>query len=55
MRKAFNILGLKPGASQELIKKAYRRLVKQYHPDIGGSADEFRKINDAYQQLMTKE
>ena len=51
-RKAFHILGLKPGSSQELIKKAYRRLVKQHHPDLGGSAEEFRKINDAYQLLM---
>ena len=52
---AFNILGLKLGASQELIKKAYRQLVKQHHPDLGGSAEEFRKINDAYQLLMRNE
>ena len=50
--EALHILGLKRGASQDSIKKSYRRLVKQHHPDLGGSADEFRKVNEAYQQLM---
>tara|TARA_E500000331_G_scaffold353437_1_gene404112 strand:- start:721 stop:1533 length:813 start_codon:yes stop_codon:yes gene_type:complete len=50
--EALHVLGLKPGASQDSIKKSYRRLVKQHHPDIGGSAEEFRKVNEAYQQLI---
>ncbi len=49
---ALRILGLKRGASQETIKQSYRRLVKLHHPDLGGSADKFRKISEAYQYLL---
>ncbi len=52
IREALDVLGLKRGASQDAIKKSYRRLVKNHHPDIGGSADEFRRINEAYQLLL---
>ena len=52
--EALLVLGLKRGASQDSIKKSYRRLVKQHHPDLGGSVDQFRKVNEAYQQLMMK-
>ena len=52
--EALRVLGLKHGASQDSIKKSYRRLVKQHHPDLGGSADQFRKVNEAYQQLIMK-
>ncbi|TCD56348.1 J domain-containing protein [Synechococcus sp. BS55D] len=46
------VLGLQAGASQEAIKQAFRRLVKQHHPDMGGSAEAFRRISEAYQSLM---
>ncbi|WP_114993190.1 J domain-containing protein [Synechococcus sp. UW179A] len=49
---ALAVLGLKTNASQEEIKQAFRTLVKQHHPDLGGSADAFRRVNDAYQLLM---
>jgi hypothetical protein len=49
---AYQQLGLAWGASREAIKKAHRRLVKQHHPDMGGEADAFRRVNDAYQLLM---
>jgi len=49
---ALAVLGLQAGASQEAIKKAFRRLVKQHHPDMGGSAEAFRRISEAYQSLM---
>ena len=53
MRSApYKTLGLQFGASQYDIKKAHRRLAKQHHPDLGGSADNFRKINEAYQLLL---
>jgi len=49
------ILELQPGASKKDIKSAYRRLSKQYHPDINRNEDakeEFIKINEAYKFLM---
>jgi len=49
---AYQQLGLAWGASREAIKKAHRRLVKQHHPDMGGEAEAFRRVNDAYQLLM---
>jgi len=51
--EALAVLGLKAGASQASIKQAFRKLVKQHHPDLGGSAQAFRRVNDAYQLLMT--
>ena len=50
--EALSVLGLKPGASEASIKQAFRMLVKRHHPDLGGSAEAFRRVNDAYQLLM---
>jgi hypothetical protein len=49
---AYEILGLESGASVHEIKQAHRRLVKKHHPDLGGSAEIFRRINEAYQLLL---
>ena len=45
-------LGLDPGAGTETIKRAFRRLVKLHHPDVGGSPEAFRRVSEAYQQLI---
>ena len=37
---------------QKVIKQAYRRQAKKYHPDLGGEAKAFRKIHNAYQELI---
>jgi hypothetical protein len=50
--EAYRHLGLAWGASREEIKAAHRRLVKQHHPDLGGEAAAFRRVNDAYQLLI---
>lgn len=47
----YSILGVDQSASQDQIKRAYRNLVKQHHPDQGGDADRFKKINEAYETL----
>jgi molecular chaperone DnaJ len=51
----FVVLGLRHGASEGDIKRAYRRLARRYHPDINPgdreSADRFRQILDAYETL----
>jgi len=36
----------------QIIKQAYRRQAKKYHPDQGGNPSMFRKIHEAYQQLV---
>ena len=58
-RNPYEVLGLKPGASEEEIKAAYRELVKKYHPDkhqdnpLNDLAEEkLREVNEAYETLM---
>src|SRR3989344_8976641 len=48
----YQILGVGKDAAQEDIKKAYRKLAHQYHPDKGGGDDaKFKEVNEAYQIL----
>ena len=36
------------------LKKAYRKLARKHHPDCGGKADDFIKINEAYEQRFAE-
>lgn len=52
----YKILGVDKGASEEEIKKAFRKLAHEHHPDkTNGNADKFKEINEAYQVLGNKE
>jgi curved DNA-binding protein CbpA len=51
MVTAFEVLGLMPDASEEEIQTAYYRKAKIYHPDLGGSAEDFLEIKRAYDIL----
>ena len=48
----YNILGVDKTASQDEIKKAFRKKAHEYHPDkAGGNEAKFKEINEAYQVL----
>jgi curved DNA-binding protein len=54
----YDILGVKPDASEAEIKAAYRKLARQYHPDKNkeaGAEDKFKAINEANEVLRDKE
>ncbi len=52
--EAYNVLGLTQGASREEITRAHRRLMKQHHPDYGGSAAMAARLNEAKDVLMRR-
>lgn len=58
-RDYYEVLGVSKGASEEEIKKAYRRLAKKYHPDLnpGDKTAEakFKEVNEAYEILSNSE
>ncbi|MBO5095663.1 MAG: molecular chaperone DnaJ [Bacilli bacterium] len=50
----YEVLGLSKGASDEEIKRAFRKLAKQYHPDVNkepGAEEKFKEIGEAYAVL----
>ena len=58
-KEAFKLLGLNENATEQEIKKAYRRNALKYHPDKNNNdetaSDMFKKIKEAYDTLLKKE
>ena len=58
----YKVLGLSPTASDEEVKKAYRKLSRKYHPDANinnpnkdQAEEKFKEIQAAYQMIMNKQ
>lgn len=54
----YDILGVEPDASQDDIRRAYRRLARKYHPDVSTESDaetRFKDISEAYEVLKDPE
>src|SRR6266571_4346175 len=54
----YKILGVARGASEDEIKKAYRKLARKYHPDVSKEAnakEKFQEVSEAYETLRDKE
>lgn len=57
-KSLYTTLEIAPGASEAEIKKAYRKLARQYHPDVNKdpkAEEKFKEINAAYEVLSDKE
>ncbi len=55
METCYDILGVSPDAAPDEIRAAYRRLAKQYHPDVNpdpGAGERFIAIQQAYETLI---
>jgi molecular chaperone DnaJ len=58
-RDYYEVLGLERGAGQDDVKKAYRKLARQYHPDMNPgdkeSENRFKEVKEAYEVLVDPE
>ena len=54
-RDYFSVLGVERGADADAIKRAFRKLARQYHPDVNpndaGAEAKFKEVSEAYEVL----
>jgi hypothetical protein len=48
---AYEVLGVSPSASQDELRKAYRRLARESHPDLGGAPERFHSVQLAWERI----
>lgn len=56
-RDYYEVLGISKGASDDEIKRAFRKMAKKYHPDVNkepDAAEKFKEVNEAYEVLSDK-
>jgi hypothetical protein len=51
-RDPYEVLGVRPDASMEIVKAAYRTLAKRHHPDVGGKAADMEEIEKAHNAII---
>lgn len=47
----YGVLGLDRAADESSVRKAYHKLAREHHPDKGGDAEKFKKVQEAYEVL----
>lgn len=52
MERPYEVLGLSPDADEQAVREAYRSLLKDHHPDQGGSRERFLEITAAYERIL---
>lgn len=55
MDSPYDVLGVEPDADEATVVRAYRRRVKETHPDQGGSTAAFKRVQDAYAAIEAGE
>ena len=54
-KSPYEVLGVLPTVSDDELRKAYRKRLRETHPDAGGSAIEFHAVQDAWELIGTTE
>jgi molecular chaperone DnaJ len=54
LHDCYNTLGVSPNSSADEVKKAYRKLAMEHHPDKGGDEERFKRVTEAYEIITGK-